>query len=217
MRRADAGPWLSILGIALVFAVIAGSIDPAFWRRATPPVAPVPLTMDEARRSNAAVPIDVRHRTPAPRFAFHGGPASRAQAIDCLATAAIYEAGTDPREQRAIIQVVLNRVGRPGYAKTVCGVVYQGADRPTGCQFSFACDGSLVRRPEHRGWAAARRAGRRALAGYVFPDVGRATNYHTDWIVPYWRGSLVKVARVRTHLFYVRRAKPFLESSQKAR
>lgn len=217
MRRADAGPWLSIVGIALIFAVIAGSIDPSLWRRVTPPVVPAKLTMDEARRSNAAVPIDVRHRVVALRFVFHGGPASRAQAIDCLATAAIYEAGADPREQRAIIQVVLNRVGRPGYAKTVCGVVYQGADRPTGCQFSFACDGSLVRRPEHLGWAAARRAGRRALAGYVFPDVGRATNYHTDWIVPYWRGSLVKVARVRTHLFYVRRTKAFLESSQKTR
>lgn len=40
--------------------------------------------------------------------------------------------------------------------------------------------------------------------GYVFADVGRATHYHTDWIVPYWRYSLTKVARVGSHLFYVR-------------
>lgn len=161
--------------------------------------------MAEARASNAAVPIERDQRRPAAPFVFHGGPAARAQATECLATVALYEAGDDRREQRAVMQVVLNRVGLPGFAATVCGVVYQGAGRPTGCQFSFACDGSVVRRPEHRGWAAARRAARRALAGHVFADVGRATNYHTDWLVPYWRDSLVKVARVRTHLFYVRR------------
>ncbi|WP_242096064.1 cell wall hydrolase [Sphingomonas sp. CROZ-RG-20F-R02-07] len=199
--------WLLLIGIVLVIAAVAGSIDPSRWwsRPAPSPVTAPPLTMAEARRSNAAVPIQAARRVQARPFAFHGGPAERAQAVDCLATAAIYEAGADPREQRAIIQVVLNRARTAGFPKTVCGVVYQGADRTTGCQFSFTCDGSLVRRPEHNGWAAARRAAKRALAGYVFADVGRATNYHADWMVPYWRGSLVKVARVRTHLFYVRR------------
>jgi spore germination cell wall hydrolase CwlJ-like protein len=100
--------------------------------------------------------------------------------------------------------VILNRVRAPGFAKTVCGVVYQGSNRVTGCQFSFTCDGSLRRRPVHLGWGAARRTARRALAGAVFADVGRATHYHTDWMVPYWRDSLVKIARVGTHLFYVR-------------
>ena len=51
---------------------------------------------------------------------------------------------------------------------------------------------------------AARRTARRALAGAVFADVGGATHYHTDWMVPYWRDSLTKIARIRTHLFYVR-------------
>lgn len=205
-RDRSAEHWLLLIFIALGVAVAMGSIDPALWRRPAPtPAAKPRLSMAEARQSNAAVPIDARRRVPAAPYVFHGGPASRAQATDCLATAALYEAGNDPREQKAIIQVVLNRVGLPGFPKTVCGVVYQGADRTTGCQFSFVCDGSLVRRPEHRGWAAARRAARRALGGYVFADVGRATNYHTDWMVPYWRGSLVKVARVRTHLFYVRK------------
>jgi hypothetical protein len=38
--------------------------------------------------------------------------------------------------------------------------------------------------------------------------VGRATHYHADWMVPYWRDSLVKVARVGTHLFYLRGRSP---------
>lgn len=129
-------------------------------------------------------------------FRFDGGPAERAHGVDCLATAALYEAGGDRRGRETVMQVVLNRVRAPGFPKTICGVVYQGHERPTGCQFSFACDGSIERRPEHAGWADARRAAQRALDGRVFADVGTATNYHADWTVPWWRGSVVKVARV---------------------
>ncbi|KQU56026.1 hypothetical protein ASG67_08110 [Sphingomonas sp. Leaf339] len=161
--------------------------------------------MAQARASNAAVPLDERRRSIAPGYRFSGGVASREQATECLATAALYEAGSDTRGQKAVIQVILNRVRARGFPKTICGVVYQGYTRGTGCQFSFTCDGSIQRRTVHVGWAKARRAARRALSGYVFPDVGRATHYHTDWMVPYWRDSLVKVAQVRTHLFYVRR------------
>lgn len=206
-RAADrsAERWLLLLGIVAVIAIGAGSITRLPWPfgSAQPPHT-APLTMAEARASNAAVPIDRDARVAATGYVFRGGPASREQAIDCLATAAIYEAGDDRRGQRAIIQVVLNRVRRAGFPKTICGVVYQGAQRTTGCQFSFTCDGSLARRPEHSGWPGARRAAKRALSGYVFAEVGRATDYHADWVVPYWRDSLAKVARINTHLFYVR-------------
>lgn len=195
--------WLLLLGVVAVIIVVAGTIGP--WPRPlTPPNVARPLTMAEARASNAAVPIDRGRRLPAGRYRFRGGPAAREQATECLATAALYEAGDDLRGQKAVIQVILNRVRAPGFPKTICGVVYQGSTRETGCQFSFTCDGSIRRRPVHRGWAAARQAARRALSGQVFGDVGRATHYHTDWMVPYWRDSLTKVARVRTHLFYVR-------------
>lgn len=161
--------------------------------------------MAEARASNALVPIETNRRRAAAPFRFHGGPAAREQATECLATVALYEAGTDRDGQRAVIQVVLNRVGARGFPKTVCGVVYQGASRVTGCQFSFSCDGSQTRRPERFGWDGARRAARRGLSGYVYVPVGRATHYHTDWLVPYWRESLVKVAQVDSHIFYQRR------------
>lgn len=161
--------------------------------------------MAQARASNALVPIATAKRRAAAPFRFSGGPAAREQATECLATVALYEAGEDRDGQRAVIQVVLNRVGASGFPKTVCGVVYQGANRTTGCQFSFSCDGSRTRRPEHAGWAQARRAARRALAGHVYAPVGRATHYHTDWMVPYWRASLVKVATVDSHIFYQRR------------
>ena len=194
--------WLLLLGIVTLIAIVAGAIGP--WPVVVPANDARPLTMAEARASNAAVPIDRARRLRATRYHFRGGPAAREQAIECLATAALYEAGDDRRGQRAVIQVILNRVRAPGFAKTICGVVYQGSQRTSGCQFSFTCDGSFHRRPIHLGWAGARRAARRGLNGEVFGDVGRATHYHTDWMVPYWRDSLVKVAQVGPHLFYVR-------------
>ncbi len=158
--------------------------------------------MEQARSANAAVPFVSGKLVPAKPFHFHGTPAAREQAIQCLATAALYEVGDDERGQQAVIQVVLNRVRIAGYPKTVCGVVYQGAARPTGCQFSFTCDGSQARRPEHAGWTTARSAAQRGLSGYVFRSVGTATHYHADWVVPYWIGSLDKIAKVESHIFY---------------
>lgn len=165
--------------------------------------------MADARAFNAKVPFVRGPVWPAHPFRFRGTSAARLQAGECLATAALYEAGDDERGQRAVMQVVLNRVRAPGFPKTVCGVVYQGAALPTGCQFSFTCDGSLERRPERSGWVAARRLAIHALTGAVFRPVGAATHYHADWIVPYWIGSLDKIAQVRTHIFYrARLARP---------
>ncbi|QKS00041.1 hypothetical protein F9288_10635 [Sphingomonas sp. CL5.1] len=199
-RKRQATPLIDFLipgGFALFVLIL-------WFATASRPDKPAPkkLTMDEARAANAAIPFVTDTPTPAKPFHFHGGPAAREQAVRCLATAALYEAGGDRRGQRAVMQVVLNRVRLGGYPGTVCGVVYQGAARPTGCQFSFTCDGSRTRRPERAGWAAARRAAQRALSGYVFRPVGTATHYHTDWIVPYWIGSLDKIAQVESHIFY---------------
>ncbi len=195
-----------MLGAAVGVAIVFGSLTHLPWPNETAERRGARrLTMAQARASNALVPIAIDKRRPAERFRFHGGPAARQQATECLATVALYEAGDDRDGQRAVIQVVLNRVGARGFPKTVCGVVYQGADRKTGCQFSFSCDGSQARRPETTGWEPARDVARRALAGYVYAPVGRATHYHTDWLVPYWRSSLVKVAQVDSHIFYQRR------------
>jgi hypothetical protein len=84
----------------------------------------------------------------------------------------------------------------------VCGVVFEGARRYTGCQFSFSCDGSLRRSPMSSYWGRARQVAEAALAGYVYAPVGWATHYHANYVVPYWASSLVKSATVGTHIFY---------------
>jgi spore germination cell wall hydrolase CwlJ-like protein len=129
--------------------------------------------------------------------------AAHQSAVDCLTAAIYYEAASESDAgQRAVAQVVLNRVRHPAFPKTVCGVVYQGAERRTGCQFSFTCDGSLARIPSRAGWDRARGIAAAALAGYVEPAVGTATHYHTQWVVPYWAWSLDKITVLGAHIFY---------------
>jgi hypothetical protein len=172
-----------------------------------PPVPPPPtivadLSFDEARASNAAVPFASGPIVPAAPFRYAGTPQDRSAALACLATAVLYEAGDDPPGEQAVAQVVLNRLRHPAFPKTVCGVVFQGSERRTGCQFTFTCDGALDRPINPDAWRRARAIAEAALAGTVFAPVGTATHYHTDWVVPYWRGSLEKVAQIHTQIFY---------------
>ena len=131
-----------------------------------------------------------------------GSLADRQRATLCLTSAIYYEAATEPDEgQRAVAQVVLNRVAHPEWPNTVCGVVYQGSSRP-GCQFSYACDGAMARAPSLAWWIRARRVAEMALAGEVYAPVGRATFYHTTAVSPPWVPRLRPVGQVGTHLFY---------------
>lgn len=144
----------------------------------------------------------------------HAGPIARAMRIDnsgvdrtraleCLTAAVYYEARSESDQgQRAVAQVVLNRVAHPSYPNTVCGVVYQGSERSTGCQFSFTCDGSLARAPNRMFWYRAQNVARAALSGYVERSVGLATHYHTIAVSPYWAPSLRHIITIGAHRFY---------------
>ena len=127
----------------------------------------------------------------------------RTRAEQCLTAAIYYEAASEPDSgQRAVAQVVLNRVAHPAYPNTVCGVVYQGSERNTGCQFTFTCDGSLARKPSRLFWNRARSVARAALAGYVYAPAGLATHYHTIQIHPYWADKLSYLGTIGAHRFY---------------
>lgn len=164
--------------------------------------APSEVPPDDARAANAAVPFVKGGVQAAAPFRFAGTPDARQRARDCLAAAVLYEAGDDAQGQRAVAQVVLNRLRHPAFPKTVCGVVFEGSDRTTGCQFTFTCDGALARRYSDVAWQRARTLADAALSGAVDGRVGLATHYHTDWVRPYWSDSLDKIAAVDTHLFF---------------
>ncbi|WP_240782028.1 cell wall hydrolase [Qipengyuania sediminis] len=169
----------------------------------------MPLAPEEASAINAERPVDVTALVPAPALSIARESAAGVgygAALRCLTQAVYYEAASEPDEgQRAVAQVVLNRVRHPAFPDTVCGVVYQGSERVTGCQFSFTCDGSLARVPSQGGWARAERVAREALAGRVAAAVGNATHYHANYVVPYWAPTLDKAATVGAHIFYLMR------------
>lgn len=179
--------------------------------RELPPPPPLPLPpatdllpveADQARRINAQQPFVQAPNPAAAPFMFSGNGTDRERALTCLTAAVYYEAGDDTIGQSAVAQVILNRMRHPAFPKTICGVVFQGSERRTGCQFTFTCDGALARKPPAPAWLRARGAAGAALAGFVFAPVGYATHYHTDWVVPVWSASMDKLTNVHTHLFF---------------
>jgi spore germination cell wall hydrolase CwlJ-like protein len=159
---------------------------------------------EEAIVLNARIPLATLPTSAAAAFSMGGASAaSRAQALECLTSAIYYEAGQESAEgQRAVAQVILNRVRHPAYPSSVCGVVFQGSTRTTGCQFTFTCDGSMAYAPMASAWNRAREVAVAALAGSVYAPVGLATHYHANYVLPYWASSLVKTRIEGAHLFY---------------
>jgi len=162
------------------------------------PQGEIPLT------GAPGVPIDGGLAGASP-FAFRAStPIDQMRSLDCLAQAVYYEARSESEDgQRAVAQVVINRVRHPAWPNSVCGVVYQGPMRAGGgCQFTFTCDGSLAYRPQGPGWDRARRIAAEALAGVTFPGVGLSTHYHTNYVSPSWAPRLLRTAVIGAHIFY---------------
>lgn len=164
-----------------------------------------PLAADAAAAANAALPLsDAPDRGAAPFSLRAATGLDQLRSLDCLAQAIYHEARSETEAgQRAVAQVVLNRVRHPAYPASVCGVVYQGPMRAGGgCQFTFTCDGSLAKAPTGPAWATARRIAAEALSGHVYAPVGHATHYHTTQVFPHWAPRLVKSALIGSHIFY---------------
>ncbi len=215
-REAMIGGALALISAAAIAGInqTSGKLGsgPALDSVTRPTVAPPAVQPLLVRNLAPATAADVNREIP-----FASGPnlparpfklgridaEPRSRALDCLSQAIYYEAGSESADgQRAVAQVVLNRVRHPAYPSSVCAVVYQGSERVTGCQFTYTCDGALASRPSIAGMARARKIADAALRGKIYAPVGTATHYHTDYVVPYWAASLDKSAVVGTHIFY---------------
>ena len=211
-----------VLGLAALYASLLlpedGFLSPAnpFADRATNAAADAALPLedflpgqaqnlsaDAALARNLASPLMRVNPLPPPFQARWLSAGQLVEASDCLTRAIYYEANGEPAlGQMAVAQVILNRVRHPRFPKTVCGVVNQGSERATGCQFTFTCDGSLARVPDPVGLSRARGVAEAALHGAVSALAGQATHYHATYIVPVWAQEMAKVAIVGHHVFY---------------
>ena len=161
------------------------------------------LEMQPQTAADTAPAGDFALAPASPFVASYGDAASALRAETCLTEAIYYEGALEPEAgQRAIAQVVLNRVRHPAYPDNVCGVVFQGQERATGCQFTFTCDGSRARPPVASLWARANRVAKAALGGAVAAEVGLSTHYHADYVAPYWSASLNPSGQIGRHVFY---------------
>ena len=162
------------------------------------------LAPETALAVNSNIPVAGGPNPAASPFALAKASAeTRARALECLTSAIYYEAGQESTDgQRAVAQVVLNRVRHPAFPSSVCAVVYEGSIRVTGCQFTFTCDGSMSRLPVPSLWDRARKVASEMLTGGVYAPVGYATHYHANYVVPYWASSLTKTAIEGAHIFY---------------
>lgn len=193
---------VALLGLALTSA----SCVPAIGAEAPADLAAIDLPA-AAPTPQTAIPTPTRVAAgPGARgYAFQARTAvDRLRALDCLAEAVYYEARSESETgQRAVAQVVVNRVRHPAWPNSVCGVVYQGPLRAGGgCQFTFTCDGSLAVRPQGIAWTRARAIAAEALAGQTYAPVGLSTHYHTNAVSPSWAPRLALTAMIGAHIFY---------------
>ena len=169
----------------------------------TPTIIPAgpPPALLAAADAGPTIAVDL---TAAPPFlAAAANPADAERALQCLTAAIYYEARSEPIEgQEAVAQVVLNRVRNPAFPNSVCGTVFEGSSRETGCQFTFTCDGSITPYHQPAAWERARRIAAAALAGFVYEPVGAATYYHTTAVHPWWDAKVQQVAHIGAHVFF---------------
>jgi spore germination cell wall hydrolase CwlJ-like protein len=184
---------------------------------ATEPEAPVPQyapdkpfrfdTPNKPRAQSAAVsrfalPPSFGQQFSGSQFSASGS-SDFDRALDCMTMAIAYEAGFEPVSgMESVGQVILNRTHSARYPKSVCGVVFQGAERRTGCQFTFTCDGALRRVLSDETLNRARLAASAVLGGATADHVAGATNYHADYVLPYWAATGTRTTKIGAHIFY---------------
>lgn len=118
--------------------------------------------------------------------------ASNAQA--CLAEALYFEArGEGVNGQRAVGEVILNRVDSRQFPSTVCGVVNQRG------QFTYSRGRSMSNR---QAAARAHQIAADLLAGAPRNLTGGATYFHATHVRPSWSRRFVRTTQIGAHVFY---------------
>ncbi|RLU07873.1 cell wall hydrolase [Pseudomonas prosekii] len=130
------------------------------------------------------------------------GTAPLDETITCLARSIYWEAkGKDSTDMEAVANVVMNRLGHPGFPDTVCGIVKQGSERHA-CQFSWWCDGRADSVQEDGPYAQAKEIARKALNKQLPDRTHGAMYFHDRSVKPDWTQEYVRTARIGRFMFY---------------
>ncbi len=164
---------------------------------------------DDIRIVRVETPVVHVVPTPVIPASVPGGSSFAARLLaehQCLSEAIYYETrGNTDNGQKAVVEVVLNRIKSGAYGTSICGVVYQGAN--TGhCQFSWVCSGALSHAREPREWRRAQELAARVLTGEEQMDglTQGAVGFHATSVHPDWGAQFVPTVEIGGHIFYRR-------------
>ena len=226
LRRADrvvASAFCLTLGLsaaAVAYAPYAEHNAPAVHKVAVLklPVkaAPAALPVQTAKADTSALQLHATPATYQPATDGFGGTAispSQAELLaqvflqqgNCLADAMYYEARGEGRAgQLAIAEVVYNRMRSGYYPNTICGVVFEGSNLHTGCQFSFTCSGDMARRKSPVVWRRTQRLALQIVTGLVRlgDTTGGALSFHAQDVAPGWADTMSRTIQIGHHIFY---------------
>ena len=187
------------------------------WKRSAAAAIVLSAVMSASAASAAPVPRPLSLKPLATRLAARAHAAAEHA---CLSLALYHEARGEPLEgQIAVAATILNRVASRAYPDTICGVVFEGALRPTGCQFTFACDrrSDMPRNLRvfarmhalaadilavSRGRAAGVSSTRRALIRATLHRFVLSTHYHRYDVYPAWSRRMGRIAQIGNHVFF---------------
>lgn len=123
-------------------------------------------------------------------------PTPSSRDLQCMAEALYFEARGESRAgQRAVAEVILNRVDSGRFPNNVCGVVNQRG------QFSYTISGSRKIRNKSA-YMRVRTVAQEALSGAPRTLTSGATYFHTPQVRPSWSRRFTRTTRIGSHIFY---------------
>ena len=116
-------------------------------------------------------------------------------ALECLTEAVYFESRGEPLSgQKAVAEVIMNRVDDPRFPKSVCGVVNQSG------QFSYR--GNVGKMRKGAAFTTAQRVAQEALSGAPRALTDGATYFHTTKVRPSWSKRFTRTTKIGAHVFY---------------
>ena len=122
--------------------------------------------------------------------------AAKADEQACLIEAVYFEARSESfMAQLAVANVIIERVKRNSYPKTICGVVRQGVYR----------NGKPENISNTRAYEVATNVSKLAMQGAIVAHTEGATHYHATYVEPYWAFGInfTNLGQVGNHIFYI--------------
>lgn len=142
-----------------------------------------------------------------PRIPVEMNDAEFGKTVRILALQIYFEARGESRNgQRAVVNVVLNRVLTKGFAGSIYAVITDGIERKKFCDMSWWCDGKSDKPTDANSWSASLDLAYEMLIelerGKLRDQTFGATFYHSDKVTkPNWPNTEYTTT-IGHHLFY---------------